>query len=396
MGATAVSVASGAKGTVVTTNSFDYDGSGGRPAVAAVDAPGTVIVSNTFSSRGSCNTAISLTGSSTGSTMQNNAVELGANSCYYGTTTPVVIGSAAISGTKEDYNTVETASTGALFSWAGQSYTSLPAYQAASGQGAHDSSLALTSGATTLKQIEAPLIDAADANAPDEFNTDLTGRPRVDDPTVVNTGTGVGYYDRGAVEFQDPYALTATLSATKLPTGGSETVAVSADNPWNTQIAGYSFDFGDGSAPVASATATASHAYTTPGWYTVTVTATSTTGATFQTTADVQAVAPAPLVAGFTTTRPSGLTVQVYNASTGAWNVTSSIVDFGDGSAPVTFPAVPITTPSHTYARPGTYTITLTTRDANGNQATTTQPVSVGSAFVSMAPVRILVKPLVS
>ncbi|WP_370078175.1 PKD domain-containing protein [Streptacidiphilus sp. MAP12-16] len=387
---TAVSLASGASGTVLTTNEFNYDGYTGQPAVSAVDAPGTVVVSNSFLS-GGCNTAISLTGSSTGSTLENNAVELGTTNegCFYGTGIPVVIGPAAVSGAKDDYNTVETASTGALYSWAGQSYTSLSAFQAATGQGAHDSSLRFTPGTTTRDQIQTPLIDSADTNAPDEFGTDLLGRDRVDDPVIPNTGTGVGYYDRGAAEYQDPYNLTATLSAAKLPTGATETVGVKASNPWNTQVTSYAFDFGDGSAPVVSTSPTASHVYTTTGGHNVTVTATMASGATHSGGAPLQVAAPAQLIPALTLSRQSGMTV-LANAgnTTDAWNLANTTVNFGDGTIPVSFG--PGTFTNHTYAKPGTYTATLTVVDADGQSAMVTQTISVGSALFPIGPVRSL------
>ena len=45
-----------------------------------------------------------------------------------------------------------------------------------------------------------PAIDSANSNAPGELPTDQFGDPRTDDPSVLNTG--VGYYDRGAVELE--------------------------------------------------------------------------------------------------------------------------------------------------------------------------------------------------
>jgi hypothetical protein len=59
-------------------------------------------------------------------------------------------------------------------------------------------------------------------------------------------------------------------------------------------------------------------------------------------------------------------------------------VDFGDGSAPVTVPAVS-TTLSHTYAIPNTYTVTV--KDSGGaTVATTTERITVPPATVSSSP----------
>lgn len=388
--ASAVAVAPGARGTVLTTDGFSY---GQQPAVTAVDAPGTVVVSSNIRNIDGCHTAISVTGASTGTTIENNAIRLNTANCADGVGSPVVVSAGSTNGTVYDYNVIETQSAAAApYNWAGQSYPTSSALQAATGQGAHDAYLSNTSGMTE-DQLRAPLIDSADANAPGELSTDALGKPRVDDPLVPNTGTGVGYYDRGAVEFQDPYKLTATASAFQGPAPLTETVTATEDNPWNTRIASYTFDFGDGSAPMVSATPSASHTYTSVGSYTVQITATSANGATFFGAASLQVVKPAPLVPVLSAQHVPGqssLTVSGDGYGTSdAWSITSYTVDFGDGTAPVTTDRY--SAPArHIYAQPGTYTAKLTVKDDGGNTATTTQQVNVGSALVPFGPVRFL------
>ncbi|MEY9963354.1 PKD repeat protein [Streptacidiphilus sp. MAP12-16] len=386
---TGVAVASGATGTVLTTNQFDYLG---QPAVTAVDAPGTVIVSNTFTDSDACNTAISLTGASSGATVENNAVTLGtgAGGCYYGTSTPVVVSVGSAVGTVYDYNTIQTASTGALYSWAGQSYATPTALQA-TGHGFHELSEVLTPGPTGV-QMQALNIDSADVSAPGELSTDIIGRARVDDPLVGNTGTGVGYYDRGAAEYQDPYKVAPILSATKGPAPLTETVTATESNPWNTKIVSYTFRFGDGSDPVVSSSPTVSHTYTATGSYSAGITATSADGATFTGSGGVQVVAVAPLVPVLSVQHSSGqssLTVQADGlGTTDDWSITGYSVDFGDETTPVA--VAPGQNATHTYANPGAYTVKLTVKDDGGNTATTTKQLRVGSALVPFGPVRFL------
>ncbi len=387
----AVAVAAGASGTVLTTNAFSYTRG---PAVSAVDAPGTVVVANNVTGGGYCTAAISLTGASTGATIENNVVKPGTGqACGAGTGTPIVVAAGSTGGTTEDYDTIETASTDALYSWAGQEYSTPAELRAATGSGAHDTSLLLTP-ATTADQQRAPLIDSADALAPDELSIDASGKARVDDPVVADTGTGVGYYDRGATDYQDPYKVTLVLSAAKGPGPLVETVTAGESNPWHTKIGSYTFDFGDGSDPVVSTSPTATHTYTALGSYTAAVRATSAAGTVFPASGlGVQVVAAtAPMVPVLNMMHISGtssLTVRADGYSTiDDWSVAGNTVDFGDGTAPATFGRFDNDT--HTYAEPGTYTAKLTVKDDGGNTATTTRQVVVGSALVPFGPVRFL------
>ncbi|PAZ14614.1 hypothetical protein CLM62_18470 [Streptomyces sp. SA15] len=386
-----VDIASGASGTVITGSKFSY---GKNTPVNAAGAPGTVVVGNTFTDDGGCNTAISLTGASAGSTIENNAFFLGApgGCATYGTSTPVVVSSGSTSGTTYDYNVFESESDGALYNWGGQTYATTADLQAATGQGKHELYVAVAAGATSLNIN--PLIDSADADTPDELSTDFGGKPRVDDPLVADTGTGPGYYDRGAVEYQDPYRLAPAVSVSKGPAPLSETITADETNPWKTQITRYTFDFGDGSDPAVSATPSVTHTYSAIGPYTVTVTATTAAGASIAGSAKayVTVAADAPLVPALSLSQASphsSLTVQADAAkTTDDWSIADYSVDYGDGT-----PAADLGTSGfggHTYAKPGTYTATLTVKDDGGNTATTTQQVTVGSALVPFGPTRIL------
>ena len=79
-----------------------------------------------------------------------------------------------------------------------------------------------------------------------------------------------------------------------------------------------------------------------------------------------------PPVADFTAT-VTGMTVAFLDASTDAdGTVASRSWDFGDGS-----PASTATSPSHTYAAGGTYSVTLTVTDNDGDTGTVTKTVTI-------------------
>ncbi|WP_405524926.1 PKD domain-containing protein [Streptomyces canus] len=151
---------------------------------------------------------------------------------------------------------------------------------------------------------------------------------------------------------------------------------------------------GDGSDPAVSATPSVTHTYAAIGPYTVTVTATTATGASIagSNKAYVTVAADAPLVPALSLGQAyphSSLTVQTdATKTTDDWSIADYSVDYGDGT-----PAADLGTSGyagHTYPKPGTYTATLTVKDDGRNTATTTQQITVGSAFVPFGPTRIL------
>ncbi len=144
-------------------------------------------------------------------------------------------------------------------------------------------------------------------------------------------------------------------------------------------IVTYSWTFGDGTTALSTA-ATTTHAYSASGTYSVALTVTDSDGHTATLTQPVTVyahptaaftltpsapVAGAPVTVGATgSTDPNGSAITSY-----AWT-------FGDGSAPISTPAP---TASHTYAHPGTYTISLTVTDALGLTATSTRTETINS-----------------
>ncbi|MBI4602953.1 MAG: PKD domain-containing protein, partial [Planctomycetes bacterium] len=132
----------------------------------------------------------------------------------------------------------------------------------------------------------------------------------------------------------------------------------------STNATSYSWSIGDGSP--ASTETSPTHVYRDPGTYTVALTATGEGGSDTQTEPGYVTVT-ASVLAAFTGSPVIGvapLIVRFTNQSTGA---TSYSWDFGDGGTSTA------TSPSHTYAAGGEYTVTLTARGAGGAQDTSTR-----------------------
>jgi PKD repeat protein/lysophospholipase L1-like esterase len=162
--------------------------------------------------------------------------------------------------------------------------------------------------------------------------------------------------------------------------GGQAPDTVSFDASGSTvqsgSIASYSWDFGDGSDGSGQ---TASHVYNAAGTYTVTLTTTSDQGATDITsqTVTVNDAAPTAVVSLPTTATVGQPVTGDASGSTAAdgGGITDTYWDFGDGSDPVDSP-----TTSHSYAAPGTYTVTTAVMDDEGQTTSTTSIIVVTAA----------------
>lgn len=294
-----VQIDAGSSDDVITTNGIE----GGYPAISVDDSPGTDIVSNTilYSTSYTCGTAVELSGASTGSYIENN-IMVPSNECDSSTTPKglLSVDQGATSGTTVGYNVLDpnedwSTGTGTVegpdeyaYEWGGQFYRTVADFAAASGQGSQDvlGNPQVGNGWTFdyYGNVTGPTINSANSNAPGEMAEDLDGRPRVDDPLVPDTGAGTyTYYDRGAAQIQ------ATLDTALTTTANGALGATVTSVAWAST--GWSFDFGDGSAPVSGSYGVASHTYAKPGTYTITVSGTSTltgqpfTGTTTFTTA---------------------------------------------------------------------------------------------------------------
>jgi PKD repeat protein len=361
----------GATGTVVSTN--EIQGMAGPP-VSVAGASDTAITSNTVNT---CSPGISVTGSSAGTSIENNVVNVQvADACpTAGTAYGVQVDSSSAAGTTLDYNDVY-ATTGFPYSWSGTSYGTAAALHSATGQGEHDYN-GSNGGYITE---DSPIINSANSAAVGEQPVDLKGQPRTLDPLVTPTGAGpYDYYDRGAIQFQDPYDAAATasyeVSATKVPVGAKVTESAILADTWGDTFDSYEFYFGGGSAPTVSSTPSMTFTATSPGDYFTGVEGAVTGSSTYESLLglpdqDVDVVAPQPLVPKETLAASGTLGVLASDTgTTDAWNIGSVTFDFGDGTATST--VADGAQASHTYAKPGTYTITETVTDAGGNTATT-------------------------
>jgi serine protease len=158
--------------------------------------------------------------------------------------------------------------------------------------------------------------------------------------------------------------LTATFIDNSTDSGGT--------------ISAHSWTFGDGSTSTATSP---SHTYAAAGTYNVTETVTdSVSGATNAKTISVTVTAPStggtPTAAFSVST--NGLTATFTDSSTDTGGTISAHSwTFGDGSTSTA------TSPSHTYASAGTYSVTETVTDsANGKTSSATKSVTVAGGGV--------------
>lgn len=224
-----LAIDAGVVGAVVTGNEFSLSG------LRVTDAPGTVVTNNTLLTN--CAVGIEVTAASTGVSVRNNIVRT--NPFRQACATPanataISVSAGSVPGTFADYNLIDPITGGALYAWGDGRYQDLPAFRQATGQGGHDLAVDPMIGAYKgpLRPWHAidpssPAVDSGDASARGVTGTDMLGNPRTDNPAIANTGTGVGYHDRGAVEAQggsegrstirrkpggNPFAVTASAT----------------------------------------------------------------------------------------------------------------------------------------------------------------------------------------
>jgi len=162
-------------------------------------------------------------------------------------------------------------------------------------------------------------------------------------------------------DLKNSRGCTATPIAafTSTPVFGFPPLTVNFTEQSTNFPTGWIWNFGDGGTSTAQ---NPSHQYTTPGKYTVTLTASNTCGNDSETKSNHITVCPPAPAAAFTATPTSGnvpLTVNFTDQSTNfpvgwSWN-------FGDGGTSSA------QNPSRTYTTPGTYTVTLTASSSCGN-----------------------------
>jgi len=164
-----------------------------------------------------------------------------------------------------------------------------------------------------------------------------------------------------------PLSVGLTFSPSSPDVGQS--VSFTATASGGTSPYSYSWSFGDGGIASGSS---ASHTFSSAGSYSVTVTVTDSAGKTAQAS---KIITVNPQVSGSFTYGPSSplplIPVTFTANATGGSSPYSYSWNFGDGS---TSSGQSV---SHSYLLPGSYVVTLTITDANGQTFTTSQTIIV-------------------
>lgn len=171
-------------------------------------------------------------------------------------------------------------------------------------------------------------------------------------------------------------AVSLSLSATSVTAPATITATATATDPnVGGSITGVAINWGDGNA---STGASASHSYSNAGTYVVTATATDNYGksSSASQTLTVQApVAVAP-TASMTVTMNGPAATVTSTSTAGSGSITSTVINWGDGIS------TNATSASHTYAKGGSYTITLTVTNSYSKTASTSQPVTAAGVVI--------------
>jgi PKD repeat protein len=205
------------------------------------------------------------------------------------------------------------------------------------------------------------------------------------------TGTTGGTWMAAVVAYTTPTGpppdAPPNAALTVSPGSGLAPLQVSADASGSTDtdatpIATYAFDWGDGTAVIGPQSGpTAPHTFASPGSYTVTVTVKDTAGLSSTATKPVTVnpdLAPVPAL----TVTPNPVAVQLPvtadasgSKDTDGTPIATYTFDWGDGT-PSTGPQAGSSAP-HTYANPGTYSVTVKVTDTANLSSTATKTLTV-------------------
>jgi len=171
-----------------------------------------------------------------------------------------------------------------------------------------------------------------------------------------------------------PPPLATSFSFNPSSPNAGQSISFTGSASGGTTPYQYSWDFGDSGTGSGSS---ASHTYQTGGSYTVTLTVTDAGGQVAKASHTI--TVNKQLSASFTYSPSSPLpllAVTFYASASGGSSPYSYSWDFGDGTT-ATGASV-----SHSYLLPGSYTVTLTVKDANGQTVITSQSITVLTSLV--------------
>ena len=342
-------------------------------------ATGTVHVNDV--AYGNFKDGFSIEGLATGTQLHNC---IGANNGINTNEFDLWVDAGSVSGFVSDYNIFWNATAQPPIKYTSKLYASIADYQTASGQDAHSlqaDPLFTQPGAGEFRPTAgSPAVDSGTSDTPYWPALDADGNPRVDVPSVPNTGAGpTPFTDRGAHEY--PIGSVPVAVLTVQPAAGPSPLVVTADasgsSDPNGTIVSYRFDFGDGTVVGPQPASSAVHTLAEGTW-TVTVTITDNDGFTASATQGVTADLAVPsLSASLILTPATGntpLAVLAEASASGAEHtLTSFAFDMGNGAV---FASQIEPTATALYGE-GTYTVSVTVQDDQGGTASTTRQVIV-------------------
>jgi hypothetical protein len=261
-------VESGSNDCLLTQNMSWHNGDHGFDNI---NATGTVHLGDV--AYGNHMDGFSIEGTATGTVVYNCiAVDNGLGTNEF----DLWVNPASSVGFVSDYNIFWNSTSQEPVKYIATQYNTIAAYSAVSGQDTHsiqaDPALVNPWLGNFGPLGGSPAIDAANSGVANWPATDAAGNARFDDPSTLDTGVGpVSYADLGAMEYLgSPGPLRPIASLVMSPPVGTDPVLVLADatasSAPGSQIASYTFDFGDGTSQGPQATPLAPHLYTVGNW----------------------------------------------------------------------------------------------------------------------------------
>ncbi len=174
----------------------------------------------------------------------------------------------------------------------------------------------------------------------------------------------------------EPPTANFTVSPTNPLIGDTVMFNGSASSDPDGSIAGFSWNFGDSSSLGSGAIPT--HSYTTAGTYQVTLTVTDSSGFMTMLTKSLVVEEPATIILTTSASPTSGQPVTLtISASDPDGTVSIIKIDWGDGT--VDSLSGSSTSGSHTYAKSGAFTITVSVTDSSGVITSKTTLITVAA-----------------